>query len=49
MFRLFGVENKKFRSMLRNIAQISFSELYMERDHCLNGGLHLYRLLDGLR
>ncbi|XOD67801.1 MAG: hypothetical protein ACMUEL_07865 [Flavobacteriales bacterium Tduv] len=26
-----GLENKKFGSMLRSIAQISFSELYMER------------------
>ncbi|XOD66837.1 MAG: hypothetical protein ACMUEL_02050 [Flavobacteriales bacterium Tduv] len=31
MFRLFGVENKKISSMLRNTAQISFSELYTER------------------
>ncbi|XOD68035.1 MAG: hypothetical protein ACMUEL_09235 [Flavobacteriales bacterium Tduv] len=30
MFRLFGVENKEIGSILRSIAQISFSELYME-------------------
>ncbi|XOD67032.1 MAG: hypothetical protein ACMUEL_03210 [Flavobacteriales bacterium Tduv] len=28
-FRIFGVENKKFGSMLRNTVQLSFSELYM--------------------
>ncbi|XOD67063.1 MAG: hypothetical protein ACMUEL_03385 [Flavobacteriales bacterium Tduv] len=31
MFHLFGINNKKIRSMLRSTAQISFSELYMER------------------
>ncbi|XOD67943.1 MAG: hypothetical protein ACMUEL_08670 [Flavobacteriales bacterium Tduv] len=31
MFRVFEVENKKNRSILRSTAQISFSQLCMER------------------
>ncbi|XOD67309.1 MAG: hypothetical protein ACMUEL_04915 [Flavobacteriales bacterium Tduv] len=30
MFRIFGVENKKFDSILRRTSKIRFSELYME-------------------
>ncbi|XOD66652.1 MAG: hypothetical protein ACMUEL_00960 [Flavobacteriales bacterium Tduv] len=31
MFRLFGVESKKFGSMLKNTEKISFSKLYIKR------------------
>ncbi|XOD67622.1 MAG: hypothetical protein ACMUEL_06760 [Flavobacteriales bacterium Tduv] len=34
--------------MLRSTAQLSFSELYMEQYYCVNGGLRLFSLLDGI-